>query len=190
MNRKKKSGEVLGKVSGKVSDNVPSKIYIVLMAVFALVFIGAALGLFHSIHGYREGDNFYQELYQDKTEIAQSGSEMPTVDFQALQAINSDVTAWLYQAGTGINYPVVQGRDNDYYLNHLLNGDKNKYGTPFIDYRTIDVFHTSMTIIYGHNMKNGAIFASLTEYKSQSYYDAHPTMTLLTPNGNYTLEIF
>lgn len=165
-----------------------SKIYNFLIAAFALIFVAAAVGFFLSYRGYQQGENFYQELSRKQTE--QSGDTLPTVDFGALKAVNHNVVAWLYQKDTGINYPVVQGEDNDYYLNHLLNGEKNKYGTPFVDYRTSAPFADFNTIIYGHNMRNGAVFASLVEYESQSYYQSHPTMLLLTPEGNYTLEIF
>ncbi len=172
MNAKRKSG----------------RIYTILIAIFALLFVSSAVGFFLSYYSYQKGEKFYQELSQARTE--QSGSALPTVDFDALKTINRSIVAWIYQEGTGINYPVVQGEDNDYYLNHLLNGDKNKYGTPFVDYRTVDPFKTAITIVYGHNMKNGAVFASLVEYENQSYYEEHPTISLMTPEGNYTLEIF
>ena len=111
------------------------------------------------------------------------------VDFDALLAENPDVIAWLYSPDTPIHYPVVQGEDNAYYINHLLNGKSNGSGTLFLDYRNeADLSHWN-SVIYGHNMKNDSMFGTLTDYKKQAYYDAHPKMYLLTPEGDYVIHL-
>ena len=115
---------------------------------------------------------------------------IPQVKFVALKAINEDVVGWIYQDGTAVNYPVAQGEDNQEYLYWLINGDYNGAGTPFMDYRNEPDFSDRHTIIYGHNMNNGTMFADFHKYTDQEYYDAHPTMMLLTPDGNYTVEFF
>lgn len=114
----------------------------------------------------------------------------PTVDFETLCAINSDVVGWLYLQGTQINFPVVQGEDNQEYLYWLINGDYNSAGTPFMDYRNTVDFSDRNTIIYGHNMNNGTMFADIHKYTEQQYYDEHPFLLLLTPEGNHKVEIF
>lgn len=167
-----------------------SKLFVALMILFILLFVVAAAGLFLSYWEYHEGDDFYTDLSRNRISFDQGDDGIPVVDFDALRAVNPDIVAWIYQEGTGVNYPVVHGSDNEYYLDHMLNGDYNKFGTPFVDSRIDNIFDRSLTIIYGHNMKNGSMFACLTEYKSQQYYDAHPTMLLLTPEGNYRLELF
>ncbi|MDR6549075.1 class B sortase [Paenibacillus qinlingensis] len=112
------------------------------------------------------------------------------VDFAMLADINPYTVAWLKSENTQIDYPVVQGQDNAYYLEHLFTGESNRMGSLFVDYRTPGDFSGRMTIIYGHQMKNGSMFASLLEYKKQMYYDAHPQMQVETPSGSYTLELF
>lgn len=114
----------------------------------------------------------------------------PEVDFVALQEVNPDIIAWIYIEGTNINYPVVQGEDNSYYLKHLVDGSPNGSGAIFMDYRNQPDFSDPHTIIYGHHMKNGSMFSGLDKYKKQDFYDEHPVALVLTPNKNYQLEFF
>ena len=119
------------------------------------------------------------------------GEALPiSVDFAALQKINPDIVAWLYSPDTVINYPIVQGKDNAYYLHRLVDGRKNANGTLFMDCANSGQFTGENTIIYGHHMKNGSMFASLEKYKKQAYYEAHPVLYLLTPEKAYRLVLF
>lgn len=111
------------------------------------------------------------------------------VDFQQLLAQYPNAVGWLYCEGTPINYPVMQSDDNDYYLRRLPDGTYNTAGSLFADYRCGELGESNNYIIYGHNMKNGTMFSSLTKYKSQSYYDEHPVLYLYTPEGNYQIEL-
>lgn len=111
------------------------------------------------------------------------------VDFDVLLEKSADVVGWLYCADTPINLPVVQGEDNEYYLNRLYDGTGNGSGTLFIDYRSPRDFSGANTVIYGHNMKSKSMFGSLANYKRQEYYDQHPDLWLLTPDRNYKLEL-
>jgi len=119
-----------------------------------------------------------------------SAQEGFQVNFNALWVINKDIVGWLYCPDTPINYPVVQAADNEQYLRRLLDGSWNVGGTLFLDYRCASDFTGGNHIIYGHHMKSGAMFGSLVKYRSQSYYDAHPTMYLATPDRVYRVELF
>jgi len=101
------------------------------------------------------------------------------IDFDVLRSINPDAVAWLYNPDTVIDYPVVRATDYAYYLHHLPDGTYNNNGTLFIDYNWND-FSDKLTIIYGHNMKSGKMFASITNYKKQSYFNDHPYLYLYT----------
>lgn len=107
-----------------------------------------------------------------------------TVDFEKLFEKYPDAVGWLYCEGTPINYPIVQGADNDYYLNRLPNGEENSSGSIFLDYRCDKGFGGLNSIIYGHNMKNNSMFGSFDKYRKQSYYEEHPALLLLTPECN------
>lgn len=112
------------------------------------------------------------------------------VNFWSLQEINPDVVGWIYSEGTTINYPVVQGSDNSYYLKHLMDGSYNADGSIFVDSNNRSGFVDGNTIIYGHNMKDGMMFADLLNYADQTYYEAHPVIWLLTPKRNYQIVLF
>lgn len=114
----------------------------------------------------------------------------PTVDFFSLQEINPDVVGWLYCPDTPINYPIVQGQDNEYYLHRLFDRTPNQAGSLFLDCRNALDFSDSHTIVYGHHRKDGIMFSSLVEYEDPAYYQAHPELFLLTPTGNYTITLF
>lgn len=112
----------------------------------------------------------------------------PVVDFEALMEINPDVVGWICIEGTNINYPVVQGSDNIYYMNRLFDGSANGAGSIFMDYRNEPDMSCRNTVLYGHHMKNGTMFNQITQYKQQEFYDQHPTALLMTPGGNYKIE--
>ena len=120
----------------------------------------------------------------------ESGQEQIRVDFSALRQINGDVVAWLYGPDTEINYPVVQGDDNEEYLYLLPDRTWNVNGSLFLDYRCVPDFSDDVSIIYGHHMKTGAMFGGLVRYKEQSYYEAHPRFYLITPDQKYRVELF
>ena len=114
----------------------------------------------------------------------------PVVDFDALREVNSDIVAWIYLEDTTINYPVVQGDDNSYYLNHMFEGSWNSAGCIFLDSRNEENFSNRHSIIYGHHMKNDTMFSDLDYYKKQEFYDEHPVILLMTPDRNYKIEVF
>ena len=110
------------------------------------------------------------------------------VDFEALKAVNSEVVAWLYGMDGIVNYPVVQGTDNEYYNHRLLDGRQQFCGTLFVDYRN-DFLKDDLTIIYGHKMKDGTMFGHFGKYDTYAYYQTHPTFTLETPDATYELQV-
>lgn len=169
----------------------------ILMALCVMGILTSAFVLLSDIREYRKGDASYQQLRSLGISAEQADSSHQTineqsnrVDFDVLKEVNEDVAGWLIAEGTEIDYPVVQGEDNDFYLRHLFTGERNKLGSIFMDYRNNKDFLDKNTIIYGHNMKDGSMFSSLTMYKDQRYYDDAPTMLLYTPSGAFTIEWF
>lgn len=112
------------------------------------------------------------------------------IDHVKLTDLNSEYAFWLFAPGTQIDYPVVQTKDNDFYLHRLFNGEWNAAGTLFVDYRNLPDFQDPNTLIYGHHMRNDSMFGALTDYADQAWYDAHPFMLVVSPSGIYIVEIF
>lgn len=99
-----------------------------------------------------------------------------------------DAAIWIQLPGTPLNYPVMRGTDNRFYLNHLPDGSKNALGSLFLDYRTnADSPHL---IVYGHNGSGGKMFGLLGEYESQDYFLTHKTLTVATADAVYVCPIF
>lgn len=113
------------------------------------------------------------------------------VDFKKLKKVNGDVTAWLMVDGTNINYPIVRGRDNDFYLNHDINKNLKVSGWTFMDYRNDSNLEDDNTIIYGHNLLNKTAFGSLTNLFSDDWYNnSNHYIILLNEDNKYKYEIF
>lgn len=108
--------------------------------------------------------------------------------YRALHEQNPDMAGWIKIDGTPIDYPVMYTSD-DFYLAHGFDGTESKSGVPFIDARcSIDSFGTN-TIIYGHHMKDGTMFAGLMEYEDEGFYEAHPTIRFDTLYAQQEYEI-
>lgn len=113
------------------------------------------------------------------------------VDFKALREKNPDTVGWLYVGSCGISYPIVQGEDNDYYMNHTFEGTVNSSGAIIMDYRDDKYLKDWNTFIYGHNMKNGSMFGSLKKLlNDETLYDSDPYIYVYLPGYIYRYKIF
>ena len=126
--------------------------------------------------------------------LEQLGVTVPekTVDFGELQEkTNKDIYAWIYIPDTKIDYPVLQHpTDNTYYLNYNLDGSRGYPGCIYTeDYNARD-FSDPVTVVYGHNMKNGSMFAGLHKYSDGEYMEGHPYVFMYMEDRLYVYEIF
>ena len=173
------------------------------MLLCLAVFLFSGWQVYHILREYDAAEEQYSQLEQYvSTEAPAPNAPTPeapvqpdtedtfAVDFYSLSQINPDVVAWLFIEGTDINYPVVQGRDNDYYLNRQFDKSYNSAGCLFLDAANDDSFLDLNSIIYGHYMKNGTMFADLFLYKEQAFYDEHPSALLITPEGTHRVDFF
>lgn len=181
-----------GRRKKKGGSNIVSNIILVIAIV---VFVVSAYKLYGIFSEYNKGDKEYQKI-QDlviNTEKKDDTKEEAfSVDFEKLLEMNSDVVGWIrFDEPSEINYPVVQGRDNEEYLKRTFEANTNKLGTLFVDVNNPGDFSGRNTFIYGHNMKNGSMFAQLLKYKDDSFYKEHPYFYIYTPDGKVrTYEIF
>jgi sortase B len=166
----------------------------------ALLFLITVFTLGFGFFGYQTYLNisptFTSERYFDKIrtsvkeelsngELAASG-----VDFERLEMYSGDVKGWITNPGTSIDYPIVQSKDNQFYLNHLPDGSYNENGSIFLDYENAGDFTDEVSTIYGHHISLDRVFSPLSHYKKQSYYEEHKKMYLYTNDKVYEIELF
>ena len=113
-----------------------------------------------------------------------------TIDWKALKKKNPDVVGWILIPDTDISYPIVQGSDNSYYLNHTFEKKENYAGAIFMDAGADASFQDRNITIYGHNVKHGTMFAELENFKEQTFFEKHPYLYIFTEKQNYRCEIF
>jgi len=116
----------------------------------------------------------------------------PADDAQhGLKDINPDYIGWIIIPGTGISYPVVLGPDNEKYINLTFSGHTNSSGAIFMDYRCTKGFDSPVSLVYGHSMNDGSMFAPIRKYLDVKYINEHPIITISTVNGDIlTYRIF
>jgi len=109
----------------------------------------------------------------------------------ALRVQNPDLVGWIVVDGTNVNYPIVQGPDNEYYLERSFDGKYSASGTVFLDYRNSkDLGENRNSILYGHNMNSGAMFHELSEFFSKSFFNEYGTIKILTYDGVYVYDVY
>ena len=126
---------------------------------------------------YRELQEYVDDGPEKKNEDTEEAEET-TVDFDALKEINPDIVAWI-RIPEVLDYPVVQGEDNSYYLFHTFRGENNIAGSIFLDYRNSSDFTDGRSIIYGHNMYySGVMFGTLHRVLNSSWYNNEENLNI------------
>lgn len=113
------------------------------------------------------------------------------IDWNALHQTNSDIYAWIYIPDTKIDYPILQSADEDsYYLTHNLDGSKGYPGCIYTEKVNYKDFFDFNTIIYGHNMKNGAMFSTLHNFEEQDFFENNKYVYIYTEDETFVYEIY
>jgi len=132
-------------------------------------------------------------VVDDDYEIVDDYPDDYLTKFAALWERNEDIAGWIEIAGTKLNYPVVQAKNNTKYHRADFDGNYNDHGVPYVDYRADIKKPSTNTVIYGHNMNDGQMFGELMNYKKISYYKEHPTFrydTVYKENEYKILGVF
>ena len=122
----------------------------------------------------------------------EEGKEKITIDFPKLFEINKDTVGWIKYNDDKINYPIVQAKDNDYYLKLAFDGKKNQSGSIFMDYRNFS-FDDRNVVLFGHSMLDGSMFGSLREIFKDDFFNNSENnyIKIYTPDeGELTYQIF
>lgn len=111
------------------------------------------------------------------------------IDFAKLRERNPDIIGWISVDGTNIDYPIVKSKDNVDYLKTDVDGDENINGSIFMDMFNNADMKDKVTVIYGHNMKNGTMFAALHDFEDEDFFDENREIKIYTPDGMRVYEI-
>ena len=107
-----------------------------------------------------------------------------------LKKINPEIVGWVHIKDTTIDYPVVKGTDNSFYLNNNVYREPTIAGAIFMDYRNALDNPMQNYILYGHRMRDDSMFGNLVNFKKNNFYNTHKSFTLILENGYYECEIF
>lgn len=156
----------------------------VILVAAIVVFCVSAFKLLQIGKGYKDGQSEYEKVRDVAIKNADD-KEKFRVDFDELMKINDDTVGWIrfYKEPSQINYPVVQGEDNDLYLHKTFSANENTLGAIFVDAAASSDFTDKNTIIYGHRMKDGSMFRKLEEYKDRDFWKENPYFYIYTPDG-------
>ena len=102
------------------------------------------------------------------------------IKIRKLQKENPDIIGWLEIENTNINYPVLQGTDNEYYMTHNYKKEKSKKGSIFLSKDYDWSIPSTNLLIYGHNLRNGTMFEELLKYENEEFYKEHPSIRFTT----------
>lgn len=149
------------------------KLIINLLLVSILLYCGYKIYI--KINDYKQADTTYEKVR--------------TLKKEDLSNINPDFRFWLKVDNTNIDYPVLQGTDNNFYLNKDIYKNKLGSGSIFMDYRN-NFEDDENTIIYGHNMKNKTMFSQLENFKNEDFFNENNKIRIITNDKEYVYEVF
>lgn len=183
------------------------KLYLIISIVSFLIVLIALLAIGVLLFSYKQSSDDYTQLAQEarvestatETVAAETAEEtMPTVplvdipiDFSYLKEQNEDIIGWITVDGTIIDYPILYDSSNMlYYLKHNYAGTATDYGSIFVLSENADDFTDFNTLVYGHNMLDGKMFAQLHKFRNSSFFDEHGQILIYTPDRKLTYQVF
>lgn len=148
--------------------------------------------LLNTIKIEEKPENIQEEIKEDIKMEANEDTKEETermLQVKTLQEENSDIIGWIEIEGTSINYPVLQGTDNEYYMTHNYKKEKSKNGSIFLTKDYDWKVPSSNLLMYGHNLKNGTMFQELLKYENKKFYQEHPVIRFTTEKEDAEYEI-
>lgn len=167
------------------------KIAILIMIIVCIgIFITCSYILIKNFFDYQEENDISEKLIEETINITSEDNEEKenvAIDWGKLNNINQDIIGWIKIDDTNINYPIMQDKDL-YYMSHTYEKKYNRNGSIFT--KTSNPFETQETILYGHNNKNGIMFADIDKFMNEDFYNNHKTFKIYTANAEYEAKIF
>lgn len=162
-------------------------IYIILLSI--LIYSGIKIFKWYKD---KTNNNKIAEQIKSTVIVEEENGDEYTVDFNKLKEQNNETIAWLKVNNTNVEYPVVKGTNNSFYLNHSFDKSNNSAGWIFADYRNKFDNTDKNIVIYGHNMRDGSIFGSMLNILNAKWYEneENTNITLYTENEKCMYKVF
>ena len=158
----------------------------ILLIICIFIFCISTWKLYGYYRSYKKAKDTYSKIAKENVKISKNERK---IDFKKLKSQNQDIAGWIYIRGTTIDYPIVQGKDNEEYLHQNFNKKKSSSGTIFLDNNCKKDFTSDNNIIYGHHMKNGTMFAQLLKFREKSFLKKHNEIMIFTPDRTIHLKV-
>ena len=158
----------------------------ILLIICIFIFCISTWKLYGYSRSYKKAKDTYSKIAKENVKISKNERK---IDFKKLKSQNQDIAGWIYIRGTTIDYPIVQGKDNEEYLHQDFNKKKSSSGTIFLDNNCKKDFTSDNNIIYGHHMKNGMMFAQLLKFREKSFLKKHNEIMIFTPDRTIHLKV-
>lgn len=158
----------------------------ILLIICIFIFCISTWKLYGYYRSYKKAKDTYSKTAKENVKISKNERK---IDFKKLKSQNQDIAGWIYIRGTTIDYPIVQGKDNEEYLHQDFNKKKSSSGTIFLDNNCKKDFTSDNNIIYGHHMKNGTMFAQLLKFREKSFLKKHNEIMIFTPDRTIHLKV-
>ena len=166
----------------------PYKFIIFLLSIIIVIAVAYIIRNLKDKQEVKEESKLLNTIEIEETEVTEKKTER-MLQVEKLRQENSDIVGWVEIEGTNINYPVLQGDDNSYYMTHNYKKEENTYGSIFLDKDYDWSKPSSNLLIYGHNLQNGSMFHDLLNYSKESYYEEHPIVRFTTEDEDLEFKI-
>ena len=170
----------------KTNKKKSRSLFIILLAICVISII---VIWFNSKKQQEKTHNLLNNIEIEETEIQESQETRKMLQVRELKNQYEDVVGWLEVPGTNINYPVMQGEDNNYYVKHDYKQEYSFDGSIFLHKDYDWTIPSSNLLLYGHNNLNDVMFAQLLKYKDESFYKQNPIIKFTTPEEDAEYEI-
>ena len=161
------------------------EVRVLLLSFFACLMFLSIMMLFS---WYLENRNVQKIVKEVKKYVVEEKNDSIYLDKSILN-VNSETVGWISIEGTNINYPVVRHVDNDYYLRHDFQGQRNSAGWVFMDYR--NQLDDQNLVIYGHHRRDGSMFGSINLLFDSNFYKEYGNIiTFITEDHVFKYQIF
>lgn len=153
-----------------------------------LILLMLSYGVYSLWDTYKIYANSFADEELLKFRPTDAGEDNPTL--KDLKKLNPDVKAWIQVPKTNIDYPVVQGQDDMEYINKNVYGEFELSGAIFLSCLNKDDFSDPYNLVYGHNMKNGGMFADVADFTNEEYFETHQKGKLYLTDATRKIRFF